>query len=63
VEERRSGQKKSYSPEKNITRPKLKASPKCALLQKRCGGPFITKESPNCPALGNFIIKKGHVFH
>jgi len=58
------GDKKNLIPPKNkSTRPKLKASPKCALLQKRCGEPFITKESPNYPALGNFIIKKGHVFH
>ncbi len=59
-EERRWGQEKSYSQKKKTTivGPKPKASPKCALLQKRRGGPLAAKESLNCLALGNYRRKK-----
>ncbi len=52
-----------FSPKKKTnTGPKPKASPKSVLLQKRCGGPFIAKESPNCSTLGNFRKKKNMFF-
>ncbi len=47
-----------FKKKKTTTGPKPKASPKCALLQKRRGGPLVAKESANCPALGNYRKKE-----